>query len=221
MRCSSTSAPAPRSHRSPASTTSRGSTTTVCSTSTDSPSHLVILGGSYVGLELGQLFARFGSAVTIIERGERVAAREDADIAAEIARFLTAEGLDIRTSTTVERVESAGDGVRVHLVGDEPIDGSHLLVAIGRTPNTDRLDLDRVGLHDRRSRLRAHRRRVPHRGRGHLGARRHQRPRGVHPHLLPGLRDPGRSPRAAVTARPTGGSRPTRCSPTHRSAGSA
>jgi pyruvate/2-oxoglutarate dehydrogenase complex dihydrolipoamide dehydrogenase (E3) component len=110
------------------------------------PDHLVILGGSYIGLELGQLFARFGSAVTIIERGERVAAREDADISAEIARFLTAEGLDIRTATTVERVEPSGDGVRVHVAGGPPIDGSHLLVAIGRTPNTDTLDLERVGL---------------------------------------------------------------------------
>jgi pyruvate/2-oxoglutarate dehydrogenase complex dihydrolipoamide dehydrogenase (E3) component len=110
------------------------------------PGHLVILGGSYVGLELGQLFARFGSTVTIIERGERIAPREDADITAEIARFLTAEGLDLRTSTTVERIEPAGAGVRVHLAGADPVDGSHLLVAIGRTPNTDRLDLDRIGL---------------------------------------------------------------------------
>ena len=110
------------------------------------PDHLVILGGSYIGLELGQLFARFGSSVTIVERGERIAAREDADVAAEIARFLTAEGIELRTSTTVERIEALGDGVRVHIAGGEPIDGSHLLVAIGRTPNTDRLDLDRVGL---------------------------------------------------------------------------
>jgi pyruvate/2-oxoglutarate dehydrogenase complex dihydrolipoamide dehydrogenase (E3) component len=110
------------------------------------PSHLVILGGSYIGLELGQLFARFGSRVTIVERGERVAAREDVEISAEITRFLTNEGLDLRTSTTVERVEPAADGVRVHIAGGEPIDGSHLLVAIGRTPNTDTLDLDRVGL---------------------------------------------------------------------------
>ena len=110
------------------------------------PDHLVILGGSYIGLELGQLFGRFGSAVTIVERGERVAAREDVEISAEIARFLTAEGLDVRTSAPVERIEAMGDGVRVHIAGGDPIDGSHLLVAIGRTPNTDRLDLDRVGL---------------------------------------------------------------------------
>ncbi|MGZ4679907.1 MAG: mercuric reductase [Ilumatobacteraceae bacterium] len=110
------------------------------------PNHLVILGGSYIGLEIGQMFARFGSAVTVIEAGERIASREDPEISAEIARFLTAEGLELRTSTKVERIESTDTGVRLHTVGGGTIDGSHLLVAIGRTPNTDRLDLDRVGL---------------------------------------------------------------------------
>jgi pyruvate/2-oxoglutarate dehydrogenase complex dihydrolipoamide dehydrogenase (E3) component len=111
------------------------------------PDRLVILGGSYIGLEIGQMFARFGSAVTIIERGPRVAAREDPQISAEIGRFLIAEGVDLRTSTKVERIESlGGTGVRVHVANGDPIAGSHLLVAVGRTPNTDRLDLDRVGL---------------------------------------------------------------------------
>lgn len=110
------------------------------------PAHLVILGGSYIGLELGQLFGRFGSAVTIVERGARMASREDTDISDEIARYLTAEGIQLRTSTSVERIEPTADGVRVHIAGGDPIDGTHLLVAIGRTPNTDRLDLDRVGL---------------------------------------------------------------------------
>lgn len=113
---------------------------------TELPKHLVILGGSYIGLEIGQLFGRLGSAVTIVERSDRVASREDPEICDEIARFLTAEGLDVRTSTNVERVERTDDGVRVHIAGADPIDGSHLLVAIGRTPNTDRLDLDRIGL---------------------------------------------------------------------------
>jgi pyruvate/2-oxoglutarate dehydrogenase complex dihydrolipoamide dehydrogenase (E3) component len=110
------------------------------------PSHLVILGGSYVGLELGQLYGRFGSAVTVIEAGPKIAGREDPEISAEITRFLTDEGIEIRTSTTVERVESTDGGVRLHLAGGGTIDGSHLLVAVGRTPNTDRLDLDRIGL---------------------------------------------------------------------------
>ncbi len=110
------------------------------------PAHLVILGGSYIGLELGQLFARFGSAVTIIEQGDRIASREDREISDEIARIVSAEGVTLCMSSTVERIEPTDSGVRVHLVGQGPIDGSHLLVAIGRTPNTDTLDLDRIGL---------------------------------------------------------------------------
>jgi pyruvate/2-oxoglutarate dehydrogenase complex dihydrolipoamide dehydrogenase (E3) component len=112
----------------------------------DLPEHLVVLGGSYIGLELGQLFGRLGSRVTVLERGERIAGREDPAICDEITRFLVAEGVDVRTSAVVERVEPTGDGVRVHVTGSEPIEGSHLLLAIGRTPNTDRLDLDRIGL---------------------------------------------------------------------------
>src|SRR5690606_8370493 len=110
------------------------------------PEHLVILGGSYIGLELGQLFARLGSAVTIIERGDRVAAREDPEISDAIAAFLSDEGLDIRTGAVVERVSAADGVIAVDIAADpavpprehgERIEGSHLLVAIGRTPNTD------------------------------------------------------------------------------------
>ena len=110
------------------------------------PSHLVILGGSYIGLELGQLFGRFGSAVTVIEHGPTIAGREDPEISAEITRILSAEGIAICTSTTIERVEATGAGVRLHIARGGTIDGSHLLVAVGRTPNTDRLDVDRIGL---------------------------------------------------------------------------
>jgi pyruvate/2-oxoglutarate dehydrogenase complex dihydrolipoamide dehydrogenase (E3) component len=110
------------------------------------PAHLVILGGSYIGLEFGQMFARFGSAVTIIEQGDRIASREDIEISEEIARVLRMEGITVCTSSTVERIEPSGAGVRVHIAGQAPIEGSHLLVAIGRSPNTDTLDLDRIGL---------------------------------------------------------------------------
>src|SRR6266508_54818 len=110
------------------------------------PEHLVILGGSYIALEIGQMFHRFGSEVTIIERSDRIASREDPEISAEIARFFAAEGVTLYTSTTVERVAAASSGVRVHLAGGGPIDGSHLLVAIGRTPNTDLLDLHNVAI---------------------------------------------------------------------------
>lgn len=110
------------------------------------PEHLVVLGGSYIGLEFGQMFRRFGSRVTVIERGPQLAGREDADIAAAIAGFLAAEGVDVRTGANVEGVEAQGDGVRVRLGDGTHVDGSHLLVAIGRTPNTDRLGLDTIGL---------------------------------------------------------------------------
>lgn len=121
------------------------------------PERLVVIGGGYVGLEFAQIFRRFGSEVTIIQRGERVAAREDDEIAAEITRFLEAEGIVIRTRAAVARVEPIAPGrlggVRVHLHegadGGGPvgaIEGTHLLVAVGRTPNTDRLALDTVGL---------------------------------------------------------------------------
>ncbi len=110
------------------------------------PEHLVIVGGSYIALELGQMFRRFGSAVTILERGQHIAGREDDDIAAEITRFLDAEGVTIHTAVAVDRVEATGAGVRVHTDAAGAIDGSHLLLAVGRTPNTDLLDLGAVGL---------------------------------------------------------------------------
>ncbi len=126
------------------------------------PEHLVILGGSYIGLELGQIFARLGSTVTIIESGPRVASREDPDISLRIAAFLDAEGIALLTSTTVQRVErgssntadAPGDGVLLHLapsaadssVPSPPasVRGTHLLVATGRTPNSAHLGLESV-----------------------------------------------------------------------------
>ena len=109
------------------------------------PEHLVIVGGSYIALEFGQMFRRFGSGVTILERGQHIAGREDDDIAAEITRFLVEEGVDIRTDVSVEAVAAEGGGVRVD-AGTGSIAGSHLLLAVGRTPNTDLLDLAAVGL---------------------------------------------------------------------------
>jgi pyruvate/2-oxoglutarate dehydrogenase complex dihydrolipoamide dehydrogenase (E3) component len=109
------------------------------------PDHLVVIGGSYIALEFGQMFRRFGSAVTILERGRHVASREDDDIAAEITRFLVEEGVDIRTGVNVEAVAVDGAGIRVD-TDTGPVTGSDLLVAVGRTPNTDLLDLPAVGL---------------------------------------------------------------------------
>jgi pyruvate/2-oxoglutarate dehydrogenase complex dihydrolipoamide dehydrogenase (E3) component len=109
------------------------------------PEHLVVVGGSYIALEFGQMFRRFGSAVTILERGRQIAGREDDDIAAEITRFLLDEGVDVRTGVTVEAAAAEGAGVRVE-TGSGSITGSHLLLAVGRTPNTDLLDVAAVGL---------------------------------------------------------------------------
>ena len=109
------------------------------------PRHLVIIGGSYIGLEMGQIFRRLGSQVTVIETAPRITAREDEDITSCIAAFLEQEGIRIAAGRPVTRVERAGDGVAVH-VGDERIEGSHLLVATGRSPNTEKLHLAAVGV---------------------------------------------------------------------------
>ena len=99
------------------------------------PRHLVILGGSYIGLEFAQMFRRFGSEVTVIERGPRIASREDPDVSAEIPEdpVLEGEGVSIRVGTEATKVTPAGDGLEV-VAGGEAIAASHLLVAIGRAP---------------------------------------------------------------------------------------
>jgi pyruvate/2-oxoglutarate dehydrogenase complex dihydrolipoamide dehydrogenase (E3) component len=113
------------------------------------PAHLVILGGSYVGLEFGQMYRRFGSEVTIIQRNERLTPREDPDISQAIREILEDEGIRILTDADATRVEGRGGEVAVSVtVGGATTDvvGSHLLVATGRRPNTDDLGLDAAGI---------------------------------------------------------------------------
>jgi pyruvate/2-oxoglutarate dehydrogenase complex dihydrolipoamide dehydrogenase (E3) component len=113
------------------------------------PAHLVILGGSYVGLEFAQMYRRFGSAVTVIEALPRLVAREDEDISAELAQILQREGIVVRTSAKARSVARKGNGIVVSIEtpqGNADIEGSHLLVAIGRRPNTDDLGLDKAGI---------------------------------------------------------------------------
>jgi pyruvate/2-oxoglutarate dehydrogenase complex dihydrolipoamide dehydrogenase (E3) component len=109
------------------------------------PAHLVVIGGSYIGLEMGQIFRRLGSEVTLIETGPRIASREDADVSEAIAAFLREEGVELLAGKPVDRVEPSGAGVVVH-VGGTRVEGSLLLVATGRRPNTERLNLAAVGV---------------------------------------------------------------------------
>jgi pyruvate/2-oxoglutarate dehydrogenase complex dihydrolipoamide dehydrogenase (E3) component len=111
------------------------------------PTHLVVIGGGYIGLEFGQMFRRFGSQVTIVA-GSRVAAKEDEDVSAALTDILTGEGVRIvhgRASRVAPGL-AEGDRVTVTVDGGETLSGSHLLVAAGRVPNSDRIGADRVGL---------------------------------------------------------------------------
>jgi pyruvate/2-oxoglutarate dehydrogenase complex dihydrolipoamide dehydrogenase (E3) component len=116
----------------------------------DVPDHLLVLGGGYVGLEFGQMFRRFGSEVTIVQRGPRLLAREDADVADAVAAILREDGITVFLETDALRVESgAGGGIRLFITtpdGERSVDGSHLLLAVGRSPNTDTLNLPATGL---------------------------------------------------------------------------
>ena len=109
------------------------------------PKHLVILGGSYIGLEFGQMFRRFGSEVTILERGTRLIEREDEDISAAVKEILEGEGIAVHVNAECRSVIRRGEEVAV-TVGADEIAGSHVLVAIGRRPNTDDLGLDKAGV---------------------------------------------------------------------------
>jgi pyruvate/2-oxoglutarate dehydrogenase complex dihydrolipoamide dehydrogenase (E3) component len=113
------------------------------------PEHLVVLGGGYIGLEFGQLFRRLGSRVTIIQSGPKLLAREDDDIAAEVKKILEEDDIEILLNATADQVREAGSGVEVGVKtasGDRTATGSHLLVAVGRVPNTDRLNLAAAGI---------------------------------------------------------------------------
>src|SRR3712207_8101 len=114
------------------------------------PEHLIVLGGGFVGFEFAQAYRRFGSRVTIIERGPQIASREDPDVAEEMRRFLEDEGVDILLQTQVERIEGRS-GARVSLLartpeGERTIEGTDLLVAAGHTPNAVGIGLDAAGV---------------------------------------------------------------------------
>jgi pyruvate/2-oxoglutarate dehydrogenase complex dihydrolipoamide dehydrogenase (E3) component len=113
------------------------------------PRHLVIVGGSYIGLEFGQMFRRFGSDVTIVEMGPRLIRREDPDVSNAIHEIFEREGIGIRLNATCVRLSRDGDGVAVGVdcrEGAPEVRGSHVLLATGRRPNTDDLGLERAGV---------------------------------------------------------------------------
>lgn len=114
------------------------------------PEHLIVLGGGYIGLELSQAMRRFGSRVTVIERNGRLVKAEDDDVTEALAALFKDEGIDVLTSTSVERVEGkSGDSVKVFARrnGEEVvIEGSHLLAATGRSPNTEGIGLELAGV---------------------------------------------------------------------------
>lgn len=110
------------------------------------PSHLLILGGSYIGLEFAQMYRRFGSEVTVLERADRLIGREDPDVSAEIRAALEEEGVSLRLSSQVKRVANKGAEITVELAGGETLTGSHLLLALGRVPNSSDLGLDSAGV---------------------------------------------------------------------------
>ena len=113
------------------------------------PPHLIIIGGSYIGLEFAQMYRRFGSRVTVLEKGPRLIAREDEEISTAIQAILEVEGIEIRLNTECLRVEKHTDGVAVGLSCEgtsREVTGSHLLLAVGRVPNTADLGLDQVGI---------------------------------------------------------------------------
>ena len=111
----------------------------------DLPTHLIVLGGGYIGCEFGQMFRRFGSDVTIVNRGAHLLPREDPQISAELERVFSAEGISLEPSQRVANIAQVDDRIRVSLSGKE-IRGSHLLVAVGRRPNTDDLGCDAAGI---------------------------------------------------------------------------
>jgi pyruvate/2-oxoglutarate dehydrogenase complex dihydrolipoamide dehydrogenase (E3) component len=113
------------------------------------PKHLVVIGGSYVGLEFAQMFRRFGSEVTIVEQGPRLIAREDPEISEQLREILAQEGIAIRTNAKCIRLAKHERGIAVGLdcdSGEPEVVGSHVLLAVGRTPNTDDLALDKAGV---------------------------------------------------------------------------
>jgi pyruvate/2-oxoglutarate dehydrogenase complex dihydrolipoamide dehydrogenase (E3) component len=113
------------------------------------PPHLIVLGGGYIGLEFGQLFRRLGSAVTVIQSRSKLLGKEDDDVADEVRKILEEDGIEILLNASARSVRRDGNGVAVTVKtggGEREVSGSHLLLAVGRVPNTDMLNLGAAGI---------------------------------------------------------------------------
>jgi pyruvate/2-oxoglutarate dehydrogenase complex dihydrolipoamide dehydrogenase (E3) component len=114
------------------------------------PEHLLVLGGGYVGVEFGQMFRRFGSQVTIVQRSDQLLSHEDPDIAEEVIGILREDGIEVHLNADAERLEQDEEGnIALHVStpdGERVLGGSHLLLAVGRVPNTEDLDLAAAGV---------------------------------------------------------------------------
>jgi pyruvate/2-oxoglutarate dehydrogenase complex dihydrolipoamide dehydrogenase (E3) component len=113
------------------------------------PEHLIVLGGGYIGVEFGQMFRRFGSRVTIIHNANQILPHEDPEVSAEIQRVLEGEGIVFHLNVKTTRLEKHAGSIVMNIddpKGLTPVTGSHLLVATGRRPNTEDLDLEKAGI---------------------------------------------------------------------------
>jgi pyruvate/2-oxoglutarate dehydrogenase complex dihydrolipoamide dehydrogenase (E3) component len=113
------------------------------------PEHLIVVGGSYIGLEFAQMFRRFGSRVTVVEAADRLLGREDAEVGAGLQSILERDGVAFQLGVRNARVGMSGSAIRVNLEsgsGNQEIIGSHILAAVGRRPRTDDLGLERAGI---------------------------------------------------------------------------
>ena len=113
---------------------------------TELPEHLIVIGGSYIGLEFSQMFRRFGSDVTVLEKSGQIMYREDEDVARAAQSIFEDEGIAFHLNADVERARRAPAGVEVDLADGVTVSGSHLLVGAGRVPNSDRLNLEAAGI---------------------------------------------------------------------------
>jgi len=113
------------------------------------PERLLVLGGGYVGVEFAQMFSRFGSRVTVIQSGKQLLTHEDSDVADAIANILREDGIEILLEAHAESAAACGGEVRLTVTGkgnSRELQGTHLLVATGRSPNTDKLNLPAAGV---------------------------------------------------------------------------